>query len=145
MHQKPLLPISLSALAAAGVLAASTVSAADQRAPDQRYANIPAGAYSIVAQVRAKPGQEAALREATLPLIALVRADPKNLVYFLQEDRLAKGHFIFFEVFATREDFEAHNAKPYVKDWFAKLPQLADGGVDVMRMEVAPFTAAKQP
>ena len=39
------------------------------------------GAYSVVAQVRAKPGKEDALRAATLPLIALVRGDPQeNLV-----------------------------------------------------------------
>lgn len=101
-----------------------------------RYAKIPAGAYSIVAEVRAKPGKEAELRAATLPLIGQVRSDPKNLVYFLQEDRERPGHFVFYEVFATKDDFEAHNATPYVKDWFAKLPALAEGGVQVMRMEV---------
>jgi quinol monooxygenase YgiN len=101
-----------------------------------RYADIPAGAYSIVAEVRAKPGKEAALREATLPLVALVRSDPKNLVYFLQEDREAPGRFIFYEIFATREDFDAHNNMPYVKDWFAKLPELADGGVTVRRLQI---------
>ena len=46
------------------------------------------------------------------------------------------GHFIFYEVFANKADFEAHNAMPYVKAWFAKLPELADGGVNVMRMEI---------
>ena len=102
----------------------------------ENYAAIPAGAYSVVAQVRAKPGKEDALRAATLPLIALVRSDPKNLVYFLQEDREAPGHFIFYEIFANKADFEAHNAMPYVKDWFEKLPELAEGGVTVMRMEV---------
>jgi len=120
-------------LMAAGSLPAP---AAAQQATGIRYADIPAGAYSIVAQVRARPGKEAELRKATLPLIALVRSDPKNLVYLLQEDRAAPGHFIFYEVFATKEDFEAHNAMPYVKDWFARLPMLADGGVRVMRMEV---------
>ena len=25
---------------------------------------------------------------------------------------------------------------PYVKDWFARLPELADGGVEVMHMAV---------
>ena len=25
---------------------------------------------------------------------------------------------------------------PYVQEWFAKLPELADGGVEVMRMTV---------
>jgi hypothetical protein len=56
-----------------------------------RYEQVPQGAYSIVAQVRAKPGKEDELRRATLPLVALVRSDPKNLVYFLQEDREATG------------------------------------------------------
>ncbi len=101
-----------------------------------RYAQIPAGAYSILAEVRARPGKEAELRAATLPLVSLVRSDPNNLVYFLQEDREAPGHFIFYEVFANRADFDAHNATPYVKQWFARLPELADGGVKVMRMEV---------
>lgn len=100
------------------------------------YSQVPQGAYSVVAEVRAKPGREAALRAATVPLVALVRSDPKNLVYFLQEDREAPGHLIFYEIFASRADFEAHNAMPYVKAWFAKLPELAEGGVKVTRMEV---------
>ena len=68
--------------------------------------------------------------------MALVRSDPKNLVYFLQEDRERPGRFVFYEIFATRADFEAHNNMPYVRAWFAKLPDLADGGVTVTRMEV---------
>lgn len=109
---------------------------AAQEGPGRGYANVAGGAYSIVAEVHAKPGKEDALRAATLPLIALVRSDPKNLVYFLQENRESPGHFIFYEIFANRADFEAHNAMPYVKAWFAKLPELADGGVKVVRMEI---------
>ena len=100
------------------------------------YSRVPQGAYSVVAEVRAKPGKETELRAATLPLVPLVRSDPKNLVYFLQEDREARGHFIFYEIFASQADFEAHNAMPYVKAWFAKLPDLASGGVKVLRMEI---------
>ncbi|QDL90418.1 antibiotic biosynthesis monooxygenase [Paroceanicella profunda] len=120
----------------AATLMAAGAPAAAQQATGIRYADIPAGAYSIIAEVQARPGKEAELRAATLPLVALVRSDPKNLVYVLQEDRAAPGHFIFYEIFASVEDFEAHNAMPYVKDWFARLPDLAEGGVRVMRMEV---------
>jgi quinol monooxygenase YgiN len=67
-------------------------------------------------EVRAKPGKEAELRVATLPLVALVRSDPKNLAYFLQEDREVPGHFVFYEIFANQSDFEAHNAMSYVKE-----------------------------
>lgn len=101
-----------------------------------RYTRIPDGAWSIVAQVRAKPGKEDELRAATLPLVKLVRGDPKNLVYFLQEDRAKPGHFIFYEIFESEADFEAHNAMPYVQAWFARLPELAEGGVEVMRMAI---------
>nr|WP_197521102.1 putative quinol monooxygenase [Bradyrhizobium icense] len=107
-----------------------------EQAAHVRYQDIREGAYSVVAQVRAKPGKEDALRAATLPLIELVRADPKNLVYFLQEDRAKPGHFIFYEIFASQADFDAHNAMPYVQEWFAKLPELAEGGVEVMRMAI---------
>lgn len=121
----------------AGIALAAGIAAAPATASDQSaYAQIPPGSYSIVAEVRAKPGREAELRSATLPLVALVRGDPKNLVYFLQENRAAPGHFVFYEIFADEADFEAHNAMPYVKAWLARLPELAEGGVTVTRLEV---------
>ena len=127
--------VILVAVIAAVSMPAAMLSKA-QEAVGVRYTDVPSGAYSIVAEVRAKPGKEAQLREATLPLVALVRSDPKNLVYFLQEDRAVPGRFVFYEIFSTRDDFEAHNNMPYVKDWFAKLPELADGGVTVSRMQI---------
>lgn len=129
------LPVFL-ALAA---LTAMTVLPAPARAQDHegvRYADIPARAYAVVAEVRARPGREAALREATLPLVEQVRAEANNLLYFLHEDREAPGHFIFYEIFASQADFEAHNRTPHVQAWFKQLPELADGGVKVLRMEI---------
>src|SRR5262245_61733847 len=140
MEDRPMRSPVLIRLVLIAVIAAAWTSAAApsmaQGAAGVRYADIPAGAYSIVAEVRAKPGKEAELLEVTLPLVAQVRSDPKNLVYFLQEDREVPGRFVFYEVFATREDFEAHNDMPYVKEWLAKLPRLADGGVTVTRLQV---------
>lgn len=127
---------SLAAILFAVSASMTAPSAVAEQASHVRYAEIPQGAYSVVAQVRAKPGKEDALRAATSPLIALVRGDAKNLVYFLQEDRAKPGHFSFYEIFASKADFEAHNAMPYVRERFAKLPELADGGVEVMRMMI---------
>jgi quinol monooxygenase YgiN len=129
------LRLGLSALAGLACIS-STTSAMAQDGPGKGYSQVPQGAFSVVAEVRAKSGKEAELRAATLGLIARVRSDPKNLVYFLQEDRESPGHFVFYEIFGNQVDFEAHNAMPYVKDWFAKLPALADGGVKVMKMEI---------
>lgn len=101
-----------------------------------RYDEIPGSAYAVVAEVRAKPGREDEFRALTLTLVAKVRAEPNNLLYFLHEDREAPGHFVFYEIFATKADFDAHNATPHVQTWFARLPELADGGVEVTRMEI---------
>jgi quinol monooxygenase YgiN len=124
-----------AAMAGALLLTAST-SAAAQNHNGVRYADIPPDAYAVVAQVRAKPGKADALRQITLPLVAKVRSERNNLVYFLHEDREAPGHFIFYEIFASQADFEAHNATPHVQAWFARLPELADGGVKVTRMQI---------
>jgi quinol monooxygenase YgiN len=129
-------PVFVPAMLACAAVGTAMPAHSSEPTAAASYEKIPRGAFSVVAQVRAKPGKEAQLRAVTLPLIALVRSDPNNLVYFLQENREAPGHFIFYEVFANREHFEAHNNMPYVKAWFAKLPDLAQGGVEVMRMEV---------
>ncbi len=128
--------LDIRTLLAMALLFAATLGAQAQSGPGKGYVNIPKGAYSVVAEVYSKPGKAEELRAATLPLIALVRSDPKNLVYFFQEDRDIPGHLIFYEIYATQSDFEAHNNMPYVKAWFAKLPTLADGGVKTMKMEI---------
>lgn len=130
------LPSSLRLPVLLAALAFCPVPAIAGDASPMRYDAIPAGAYAVVAEVRAKAGKEAALREITLPLVAQVRAEPNNLLYFLHEDRQAPGHFVFYEIFRTQADFEAHNATPHVQAWFARLPELADGGVKVVRMEI---------
>jgi quinol monooxygenase YgiN len=137
------LPIRIFVLLLFAALGIQAALASDSQVA--RYEVIPSGAYSVVAEVRAKPGKEAELRAITLPLIKQVRAEPNNLLYFLHEDRETPGHFIFYEIFATQSDFDAHNATPHVQAWFARLPGLADGGVKVIRMEILGNRASGSP
>lgn len=101
-----------------------------------RYEKLPEGAYAIVAEIRAKPGKEDALRATTLPLVSQVRSEPNNLLYFLHEDRTSPGRFIFYEIFVSQKDFEAHNASAHVQEWFAQIPALAEGSVEVVHMKI---------
>lgn len=137
------LPIRIFVLLLFAALGIQAALASDSQVA--RYEVIPSGAYSVVAEVRAKPGKETELRAITLPLIKQVRAEPNNLLYFLHEDRETPGHFIFYEIFATQADFDAHNATPHVQAWFARLPELADGGVKVIRMEILGNRASGSP
>ena len=126
------------------VVATIVIQAAPQDAAPVGYEKLPEGAYAVVAEVRSKPGREHELRRATLPLVAKVRNEPNNLLYFLHEDREAPGHFVFYEIFASRKDFEAHNNTPHVQAWFARLPELADGGVKVIHMDILGNRPIKQ-
>lgn len=141
MLRKILSGITLAALGAAAFSSASVVA---RETGGLRYADIPTDAYAVVAQVRAKAGKEDALRAITLPLVEKVRAEPNNLLYFLQESREAPGHFIFYEIFASQADFEAHNQTTHVQSWFARLPELADGDVLVTRMAILGNTAPRR-
>jgi len=125
---------ALLALGVAAMLSSGGVSAREPAGI--RYDQIPETAYAVVAEVRAKAGKEAELRAITLTLVARVRAEPNNLLYFLQEDRESPGHFVFYEIFATQADFDAHNATPHVQAWFKRLPELAEGGVKVTRLKI---------
>ncbi|SDR12018.1 putative quinol monooxygenase [Pseudoxanthomonas sp. CF125] len=137
------LSIQINALLVIAVLGIASAFAADSHVA--RYDVIQSNAYAVVAEVRAKPGKEDELRAITLPLVEKVRAEPNNLLYFLQEDRETPGHFVFYEIFATQADFEAHNATPHVQAWFARLPELADGGVKAIRMEILGNRAEPSP
>jgi len=127
---------ALLALLAASGLTGCVKQGTARHAAKVRYTQIPGEAYAVVADVRAKPGMESALRAATLPLVAQVRNEPNNRLYFLHEDREIPGHFIFYEIFAAQSDFEAHNQTPHVRGWFAQLSDLAEGGVTVRRMKI---------
>lgn len=129
--------LSIGSLLITSIVVLSNAAPASAREPGgTRYAGIPNGAYSVVAEVRAKPGKEKELRQITLPLVEKVRNEPNNLLYFLHEDLESPGHFIFYEIFASQADFDAHNATAHVQEWFARLPELANSSVKVIRMEI---------
>lgn len=149
-RQEPVMTMqskSFIAAAAAAALAVGGGGLMQAASSEQtvRYGDIPANAYAVVAEVRAKPGKEDELRAATLPLVRAVRSEPNNVVYFLHEDRAEPGHFIFYEIFATQDDFAAHNTTPRVQAWFARLPELAVGGVTVTHMRLDGNTPDMDP
>jgi quinol monooxygenase YgiN len=102
--------------------------------PNDTVPAIPAGAFALIAELRAKTGREDELRAITAPLVAPARAEPDTLVFFLHEDLDAPGHFILYEVYTSRAAHAAHVAQARVQAWFARLPELTEGGVRVVHM-----------
>ena len=70
------------------------------------------GAVVLTATVKALPGQEAAVRQALLELVAPSRSEPGCLCYNLHESEDETGLFIFYEQWASQAAFDAHVQPP---------------------------------
>jgi quinol monooxygenase YgiN len=78
----------------------------------------------IFAEVFAKPGQEANLREAALALVGPTRAEAGCLQYDLHKDNDDPGHFFFYERWESMSALEAHAASPHFKAFEARQNEL---------------------
>ena len=82
---------------------------------------VPEGAVVLTATVKALPGQEVAVRQALLDLVAPSRSEPGCLCYNLHESKDEAGLFLFYEQWASQAAFDAHVATPHFLGLGAKI------------------------
>ena len=93
----------------------------DTLPPPIPQSRVPAGAVVLTATVKALPGQEAAVRQALLELVAPSRSEPGCLCYNLHESKDETGLFIFYEQWASQAAFDAHVETPHFLGLDAKI------------------------
>jgi len=86
---------------------------------------------TVIAILKAKPGQEAALRAELLALIPITRQEPGCLNYDLHESTDNPGCFVFHENWTSKRHLDDHLARPHLvalaakgAELFAEPPQL---------------------
>jgi quinol monooxygenase YgiN len=89
---------------------------------------VPKGAVILTAMVKAKPGQEDAVKEALLSLVEPTRNEPGCLCYNLHQSKADPTQFMFYEQWASKEDLAAHGKTPHMKALGAKLKDRTDKG-----------------
>lgn len=97
--------------------------------------DVPAGAVILTATVRAKEGEEEAVKEALLSLVAPTRQEPGCLCYNLHQSKTETGRFMFYEIWANQEALDAHGKTPHMKALGAKLKGRTEKG-EVVRFEL---------
>jgi len=70
----------------------------------------------ILAQITAVPGQEDHLREALLRLIPPTLQEEGCILYDLHTDNNRPGFFVFYEIWETRELWQAHMKSPHLAE-----------------------------
>ncbi len=82
---------------------------------------------TVVAQIRAKPGQESELRRRLQTLVAPSRKHAGCINYDLHQSAENPGHFMFHENWSTKADLEQHLDQSEVKSVLTGLaPLLAE-------------------
>lgn len=76
---------------------------------------------TVVAVFIAKPGKEAALREALTALLAPTREEPGCLNYDLHVALDNKGQFLFYENWISKAHLDTHLANSHIQSLIPKL------------------------
>jgi quinol monooxygenase YgiN len=78
----------------------------------------------VVAECRAKPEQEDALRSVPMAAVAPSGCDAGVVSYVVHEDIKTPGHFFFVEEYASRDALKQHMAQPHCKTPVAETKEL---------------------
>ena len=119
-------------LASGAALAGVSFLDRDARAAGAANPEVPAGAVILTAMVKAKPGQEEAVREALMSLVQPTRKEPGCLCYNLHQSKSDLSQFMFYEQWASKEALDAHGKTPHMKALGGKLKGKTDKGGGVV-------------
>jgi quinol monooxygenase YgiN len=88
-----------------------------------------------IAVLKAKPGQQQALKQGLLALVGPTRTEPGNLDYVLFELRDEPGTFYMREAFKNQAALDAHFATPYFKEFAANADSLLKEPLQLIFLE----------
>ncbi len=91
---------------------------------------------TAVARLRAKPGQEAQLRRELQRLVAPTREEAGCVTYDLHESMGEPGCFLFYEVWKSPADLEAHFQTPHMLSIAKVLPELLAEPMDLTKWTI---------
>ena len=121
--------ISRRALLVGGAgLAALPCLAGEVMAEGVAKSEMPKEGFILTAIVKAKPGQEEAVKEVLLELVEPTRKEPGCLGYNLHQSKSDKAQFMFYEQWASKEALDAHGKMPYMKALGGKLKDKTEKG-----------------
>ena len=84
-------------------------------AGDVPEAKVPEGAVIVLAQLKAKPGEEKAVREALVAMVKPTRKEKGCICYNLHQSQSDPTQFMFYEQWKDKETLDAHGKTAHMK------------------------------
>lgn len=94
------------------------------------------GQVSVVARVKAKSGMEDRLAEEMEPLVEGSRSDEGCINYDLHRGIEDPSTLVIYENWISGRKLDEHLEQPHVQEFIGKLDELADGEIEITRLEM---------
>lgn len=120
----------------AGVAAALSCLAGETLAEGVATSQMPKEGIILTAMVKAKPGEEDAVKDILVALVEPTRKETGCLAYNLHQSKADKTQFMFYEQWASKEALDAHGKMPYMKALGGKLKGHTEKGGGVTFYEL---------
>lgn len=85
---------------------------------------------TIVADIKAVSSQDLLVKEELEKLVAITRAESGCIQYDLHQDNADPSHFIFYEIWESRELWQIHMNSPHI----AAYAQATEGAVETFTL-----------
>lgn len=95
---------------------------------------MPTSGFVVVAHFRAKPGKEDDLERLLLSLVEPTRQERGCLLYDLHRDLQDPSQFLFYEIWANREVWDAHMASPHLDAFKPVVDDFLAGPLQIWQM-----------
>jgi len=101
---------------------------------------------AVIGKLRAAKGKEKELEQLLGSLPPIVHKNEKDtLLYIFHRNVADPAEFLFYEQYPDKKTFEAHLARPYIKDAFEKFSKLIEGEVGIGEYEVLIGDSGERP
>ncbi len=115
-------------LAGGAALAALPCFAGEAVAEGVATSDMPKEGIILTATIKAKPGQEEAVKEVLLGMVEPTRKESGCLCYNLHQSKSDKTQFLFYEQWASKEALDTHGKTPHMKALGGKLKDKTEKG-----------------
>ncbi len=91
---------------------------------------------TVIAHIRAKPGQESRVREILQGLLSPTRAEAGCINYDLHQSQTDPALFVFYENWTSEAHLEAHSRSPHIQSLRKMAGELLAGPIEITKWQV---------
>ncbi|WP_205678712.1 putative quinol monooxygenase [Aquisphaera insulae] len=123
-------------LTTGATLAGAAMLGAEVQADGAKRPELPEGAVILTAAIKARADEVEAVKEALLSLVEPTRKEAGCICYNLHQSKSEPTEFVFYEIWSSQADLDAHGKAPHMKALGAKLKDrtVKGGGVTFFKL-----------